>query len=209
VTLNTSIVIGRPYNVHEVFAYCRVLLNTPEDAPVLTGPKPGEERDYRPGQKWIYNPGGIGVDAWLWIYYGADGPMVHEHDEYCATEPGGEFGYTQADVGDHSEDVRQTPTENGWGAIEVTFDTAYGYRSDEGENCSQLHARLVAQLGNWLDERGLPWKWQNEYTGEWFDRYDGLDEFVNAHKSTGAADWFDNIVLPLIEHGVRGGPVSA
>jgi hypothetical protein len=135
--------------------------------------------------------------------------MVHEHDEYCATELGGKFNHTQADVDDHNEYISQNPTQNGWGAIEVTFDTAYGYRFEEGENCSQLHARLVAQLGNWLDERGLPWKWQNEYTGEWFDRYDGLGEFVNAHKLTGAADWFGNIVLPLIERGAMGGSVSA
>jgi hypothetical protein len=184
VTLNTSIVIG---NVHEVFAYCRALLNTPEGTEIMTGPEPGEHR-FGNGDKYIANPGGIGLQAWLWINYGADGPMVTEPDD-----PNDQ---------DEVEYIAGNPAKNGWGAIEVTFDTAYGYRSDDGENCSQLHARLITQLGAWLDERALPWKWQNEYTGEWFDRYDGLAEFVGAHESTGAADWFNNTVLPAIENGL-------
>lgn len=202
-TLNTSIVIGKPYNVHEVFAYCRALLNTPENTEVRAGPEPGEERDWRPGQKWIANPGGIGLAAWLWIYYGADGPMLHQHDETCSIELGGKHDVTQEEIDEHTRHVAEDPTENGWGAIEVTFDTTYGYRSDAGEGCSQLHARLVAQLGRWLDERGLPWKWKNEYTGVWFDGYEGLAEFVDAHKSTGAAAWFEDTVMPLIESGAR------
>jgi hypothetical protein len=212
VTLNTSIVIGKPYNVHEVYAYCRALLNTPEHVKAEYGPEPGEERSYRSGQKWVLNPGGIGLDAWLWIYYGADGPMVHQHDKWCDIEVGpakwddeGNHTVTQEMVDDHAEQIANDPTENGWGAIEVTFDTAYGYRSDSGEGCSQLHARLVAQLGKWLDQLALPWKWQNEYTGEWFDGYNGLSEFVGAHESTGAASWFNDVVMPAIQAGLIGG----
>lgn len=207
-TLNTSIVIGKPHNVREVYNFCRSLLNTPEHVEVRTGPEPGDERHWRAGQKWIANPGGIGLDAWLWIYYGADGPMTHVHDKWCHAEVGpakwddeGKHVVTQEDVDRHAEHIANDPTENGWGAIEVTFDTAYGHKNDRGENCSQLHSRLVAELGKWLDTKGLPWKWQNEYTGEWFDGYHGLAEFVGAHESTGAADWFNNTVLPLIESG--------
>lgn len=199
-TLDTSIVIGKPYNVHEVYAHCRTLLNTPESVAAQTGPD-RPYTDTRAGQKWIANPGGIGLPAWLWIYYGVDGPMTHLHDKWCAVDLGGEYEWTQQDIDEHTEYVANDPTQNGWGAIEVTFDTAYSYRSDSGEGCSQLHARLVAQLGKWLDDKALPWKWQNEYTGEWFDGYDGLAEFVDSHRSTGAADWFNNTVLPLIESG--------
>lgn len=177
-TLNTSIVIGKPYNVHEVYAYCRVLLNTPEHVKAAYGPKPGKERGHRPAEKWVATPGEVGLDAWLWIYYGADGPMVHQHDEFCATELGGKYEHTQEDIDQHARCVAGDPTENGWGAIEVTFDTPYGYGNERGENCRQLHARLIVQLGKWLDERALPWKWQNEFTGEWFDRYEGLAEFA-------------------------------
>lgn len=201
-TLDTKVVIGKPYPVREIFDYCRTLLNCPETVPVETGPEPGREREYRRGQKWLNNPCGIGLPAWLWLYYGADGPFaLHEHDKYCATEVGGEWGHTQEDVDRHAADIAADPTENGWAAIEVSFDTAYGYRGDNGESCSDLHARLVTALGQWLDARGLPWKWQNEYTGEWFDRYDGLAEFGDAHRTTGADAWFRNVVLPAIAGG--------
>ena len=208
-TLNTSIAIGKPTNVREVFDFCRGLLNTPTNTPFTD-----RIDEHHPGRKEIFNPGGIGLDAWLWIYYGADGPMTHVHDEWCATEAGpakwdsdGEVMVTQEDVDQHTAEVAAHPTMNGWAAIEVTFDTAYGYRGPDGESCSQLHARLIAQLGAWLDRKGLPWKWQNEYSGEWFDGYDGLAEFAGAHKSTGAAAWFESTVVPFIES--QGGTVYA
>lgn len=134
-TLDTSIAIGKPCDVREVFAFCRTLLGAPEDTPV-------RERvcdDYKAGCKTIGNPIGIGLPALLEIYY--------------------------------------------------------------GESCSDLHARLIRALGQWCDGRGLPWKWQNEYTGEWHDAYDGLDEFGDAHKATGADNWFRNTVMPAITSG--------
>lgn len=185
-TLNTSVAIGKPHNVREIFDFCRLLLNTPAGTPVETGPS-NSERPWRKGQKWINNPCCVGLDAWLRLYYGADGPMSHTCDAICNA--------------DCIEATSDDPTENGWTAIEVTFDTAYGYRTDDGESCSDLHARLVRALGQWLDARGLPWKWQNEFTGEWFDRYEGLDTFGNAFRSTGAEDWFTNVVQPAIAAG--------
>lgn len=179
-TLCTSIAIGKPHNVREVFDFCRTLLDTPDGTPF-------EQRvcgDWRPGQREIYNPPGIDLAAWLWIYYGADGPMIVPADD--PEDP------------DEVDHVKSTPTKNGWAAIEVTFDTAYGYRGPDGESCSDLHARLVTALGQWCDARGLPWKWQNEYTGEWHDQYDGLAEFGDAHRTTGADDWFRHTVMPAI-----------
>ena len=166
-TLDTRIAIGGPYNAHEVFRFCRTLLGTPEHIE----PRHGEGADHlsagRAGQKMIGNPYGGSVSTWLQIWYGADGPMVHQCDELCPTE----------DRDDHDRWVADNPTRNGWAAIEVSFDTDYGYRWQNGESSSALHARLVTALGRWLDERGLPWKWRNAYTDEWFDRYEGLDEF--------------------------------
>lgn len=205
-TLDTSIAIGKPHNVREIFDFCRLLLKTPEDTPVI-------ERvcgDWRAGCKEISNPIGIGLAALLEVYYGADGPMVHRHDKWCEVEVGpakwddtGQQMVTQAEVDSHTASIAANPCENGWAAIEVTFDTAYGYRGDGGESCSDLHARLIRAFGQWLDARGLPWKWQNEYTGEWFDSYDGLDEFGDAHRATGADAWFRNIVVPAIAGGTR------
>lgn len=181
-TLNTSIAIGRPHPVREVFDFCRGLIDTPSDVPVRTG-----EHD---GDKWIGNPIGMGLCALLDVTYGQDGPLVHRCWSWCHEHEC-----------DKDED---SPRQNGWSATIVSFDTAYSYRGENGESCSDLHARLVRALGQWLDARGLPWKWQNEYTGEWFDGYDGLDEFGDAHKATGADDWFRNAVMPAILSGFGG-----
>jgi hypothetical protein len=190
-TLTTSIAIGEPYNVREIFDFCRQLLGTPEGTPVNEGVC---DDDFRPGCKEIYDPGGIGLAARLWIFYGADGPMTHKCDKWCATEVGpakwddsGQRMVTQKEIDEHNADVEGDPTKNGWATIEVTFDTSYVYRGDDGESCSDLHARLITALGQWLDSKGLPWKWQNEYSCEWFDRFDGLAEFATRtdHKPHG------------------------
>jgi hypothetical protein len=207
-TLCTSIAIGKPHNVREIFDFCNRLLAARDSVQF-------EQKDceYRPGQRRIANAPMQGLSALLWIYYGIDGPMVHEHDEWCETEVGpakwdktGQAMVTKEDIDEHRASIDGDPTQNGWGAIEVTFDTAYGFKGEGGESCSDLHARLVTALGQWLDVRGLPWKWNNEFTGEWFDRYDGLAEFGDAYRATGAADWFQNLALPAIQaHIDRGG----
>lgn len=199
-TLDTSIAIGKPTPVRPLFDFCRELLGTPADTRVNEGVCDGS----RLGQKEIYNPGGIGLPAWLWIYYGADGPFeVHQHDEFCSVTLGGKYDTTQQEIDEHAEWIANDPTENGWAAIEVTFDTAYGWRGPSGESCSDLHARLIRAVGQWCDRKGLPWKWQNEFTGEWHDGTDGLDEFGDAFRSTGAQDWFTTKVLPAIEAAHR------
>jgi hypothetical protein len=170
VTLTTSVAIGAPTDVLELFRFCRALLGVAEEVPFT------HNASELSGCREIYNPGGIGAPAWLWIYYGADGPLPADTDE-------------EADPADPL---------NGWACIHVTFDTAYGYTGNGGESCSDLHARLLTALGDWLDARDLPWKWQDEYTGEWHDRFDGLAEFGDAHRSSGAAAWFDDVVRPLI-----------
>lgn len=198
-TLDTSIAIGRPLPVREVFDFCNTLIGAPT---TVKWKQEDCTSSHRAGQKQILNEPMQGLPAWLWIYYGQDGPMRHTCDKWCATEVGpakwdetGERFHDAEEVAEHAKWIASNPTENGWAAIEVTFDTAYGYHGANGETCSQLHARLIAQLGAWLDKRDAPWKWQNEYTGEWFDGYDGLAEFAS---DRGATDWFHNEVAPLI-----------
>lgn len=207
-TLDTRVAIGKPHNVREIFDFCNQMLGAP--AEVLT-----EHQDCdgdRAGQRGLLNKPLQGLPAWLWMFYGVDGPMVHRHTKWCETEVGpakwdddGTVMVTQAEVDEHAASVAADPTENGWAAIEVSFDTAYGYRGEGGESCSDLHARLVTALGLWLDKRGLPWKWKNEYTGEWHDGADGLDRFGAAHRASGADAWFRNQVMPVIANGTLGG----
>jgi hypothetical protein len=60
--------------------------------------------------------------------------------------------------------------------VEVSIDTGYGYRGPDG-GCRDLHARVVAELGQWLDSKGIAWSWQNEFTGETHPGYEGLADF--------------------------------
>lgn len=198
-TLDTKMALHGAINVHELYAYCRALLNTPDNIEPEYGSGWSNEKTKRIG-----NPCGVGLDAWLTITYGPDGPLpVHEHDKWCETELGGEYNTTQEQIDDHAAWVAGDPTENGWASVEVSFDTAYGHRTDRGESCSALHARLVAEVGHWCDRKGIEWKWQNEYTGEWFDRDDQLAEFGGFHTKPGGADeWFRNIVMPAIAGGL-------
>lgn len=197
-TFNTTIVIGNPLPVRELFDFCNGLLGAPADVKWKQQDCDGN----RLGQREILNEPMQGLPAWLWIYYGADGPMRHAHTKYCATEVGpakwdddGKYPVTANDIAEHEAEIAADPTRNGWAAIEVTFDTAYGYVADDGTRCTQLHARYVAQFGAWLDKRGAPWRWQNEYTGEWFDGYDGLRDFAEDDAATG---WFDSQVAPVL-----------
>jgi hypothetical protein len=185
-TLSTKVAIGKPYNVHEVFAFARTLIDTPNGTPDAWA----DREPYADGTKWMGNPSGLGLAAWLIVRYGVDGPMRHKCDEWCDDET--------------HEWAQKHPDENGWAAIVVDFDTAYSYRGEDGETCSDLHARLVTALGQWLDAKGLPWKWQNEYSGEWFDRYDQLDTFGDAHRATGADDWFRKVAIPAIQNAAGG-----
>lgn len=147
-TLCTRVAIGLPTNVHEVFAYCRTLLGASDSISIEKG------WDWDKVNRTLRHPAGVGLDALLWLTYGADGPIIRDEDE-------------ESGEGD---------LPKGWSAIEVSFDTAYGYRGEDGESCSELHARLVRQLGEWLDRKGLSWKWHDEFYGDWHDGYDMLDQ---------------------------------
>lgn len=204
-TLCTSIAIRAlaPIGVREIFTYCRQLLDTPDNVPIEDRVEDG----HRQGQKSLWHPCGIGLEAWLVVYYGADGPMHHVHDDYCETEVGWakwdlsakRYRVTQSEIDEHNEEIAADPTENGWATVEVTIDTAYGFMNDKGESCSDRHARFVHELGLWLDARGCEWKWKNEYTSEWFDGRDGLEEFGDFHMSEGGpAEWFAGVALPAI-----------
>lgn len=192
-TLSTYFVLGAceaPAATAElVYQECREMLGTPDHV------EPRRDRSaYGPDDiERIDHPCGIGLPAWLLIRYRPTGTRV-------ITEPARE-GWMDDDDYEHEKDyVALQPMNNGFGCIQVNWDTAYGYRGPNGESCSTLHALYVAALGKWCDDRGILWKWKNEYTGEWFDRFDGLAEFGNSHdKPGGANDWFTGSVLPAIQ----------
>jgi hypothetical protein len=173
-TLDTKVAITGPVSARAVYDFLRPLVGTPDHVQ----PELKDES--------IWNPPGIGADAWLIVYHGPnDGVELMPPDD--------------SDDEEDRDYYANNPRHNGTSHVVVSLDTAYGYRTDDGEGCSDLHARLVRALGHWLDAQGIPWQWQNEFTGEWSDRFDNLDAFGNAFRSTGAQDWFTNTVRPAIE----------
>lgn len=208
-TLDTRIAV-RAANVsaHEIFMYCRTLLSTPDGTPYCTEADNHTGEPRNPGEKELWHRPGLGLDAWLMLYYGADGSLpCHVHDDFCDAEVGPAKWdtrpvpqmVTQEMVDEHAEWVASDPTENGWATVEISIDTAYGFKGDNGESCSDRHARFIHELGLWLDTRGCEWMWKNEYTGEWFTGRDGLDAFGRYHASEGGpGEWFAGVVIPAI-----------
>jgi hypothetical protein len=182
-TLNTSIYVLGQVDHRRLFVECNKLIGAHE------GIRFEDRQDGRwqdgehipaPGSPWsIFNEIDQGLCALLDVHYRPDGPLHAGTSHWDDCDPGCDYApHLQAH----------------W--LHVSFDTAYGYRGDNGEGCGDLHARLVAQLGQWLDRQGIGWKWQNEFTGEIHDRYDGLTELRSGGAE--ASDWFRDIVRPAI-----------
>jgi hypothetical protein len=142
-TLTTRIAIVEPTPVREVFDEARRLID-------------GENAEYRHEPATYHDDGrysyrnlpGQELPALLWVYYGADAPLMPE------------------DESAYPEDDRSRWPCDQW-SIEVCLDTTYGYRAENGAGCSDLHAWLVRELGRWLTGQGLTWYWYHEYSGDW------------------------------------------
>lgn len=199
-TLDTTVAIGGgAVNAREVFDLARAMVNTPADVepaadPVKFGPDHGVKR--------LANPGGIGADAWLITYYGADGPIpAHACSESCYLD---DIEDLVADglpaTSERCMDARSreegNPEHSGWASMVLSFDTAYGHKGPNGEGCADLHRKYIEVLHVYAQRKGLQLKWQNEFTGEWFDGLDGLDAFGRANDDAQA--WFHGTVVPAI-----------
>jgi hypothetical protein len=196
VTLSTNVYVLDEVSPHELFRFCQTLLT-----------KYDEDGGYRPwnqqrcsdkpredwnGETWtkqgrwsIANQIGQGLPAILDITYHPGGPLTTaEQAEMCT-------GHCEPD-----DDYHYHPHAC-W--LDIDFDTAYGYKDERGWGCGDLHAALVAELGEWLDAKGVRWEWRNEYTGEVHggdDRYVRLiDLGVGGFE---ASAWFRTTVLPAI-----------
>ena len=178
-TLDTRIYVLDKIDYREVFIKCNQLIGADEGT-----------RFTDTGNS-LWNAPGQGLCALLDVTSGGDVPLVQagEHSRYCDGEA------------DECSTPCGTPC---W--LEVSFDTAYGYRGDNGERCGDLHARLVAELGQWLDTKGLRWRWRNEFTGQVFDRYDGLTELGRGGAE--ATSWYRDIAAPAIAAMIAKGQTS-
>jgi len=196
-TLDTRIFALDHIDAHEVFLFCRELLGATE-AHTWTDEQGSTWRDGKsfvePGNPWtIQNNLGQGLPAWLMLHYQPDAPLrtadeAAEHDDYCSL-PGTKWYDPDEGPCDSTHHDRAC-----W--LEVSFDTAYGYKDDRGYGCGDLHAEYVARLGKWLDEHGVRWEWKNEFTGEVHAGYERLIDLGTGGFEASA--WFRTSVLPVI-----------
>ena len=102
--------------------------------------------DSSPDVRWVMTRNHVaqGVAAWMYMSVAINGP-------------GHRYNYpdeARSDLPPHH--------------AEVSWDTSYGYRSNDGRftSASALHQHLSGRLGEWLDTQGIEWLAQDEYTGE-------------------------------------------
>lgn len=183
-TLSTDVYILDPVDPVDVFRYCQTLLSAFDEE----GRSPDQQQSevdngWRgSGSLTMQNTMGQDLPAWLMLHYRRGAPLVTEEqaaecDEDCESDCDGEY---------HPQPC--------W--INVDFDTAYSYRGPNGMGCGDLHAVLVAGLGQWLDQHGVRWAWRNEYTGEVHDNAESLIELVSGGFEAKA--WLESTVLPAI-----------
>jgi hypothetical protein len=173
-TLSTYVYVLDQVDYREVFVKCNQLIGAHEGVRF-------SEHD-----GWIGNGLDQGLCALMHVDHGA--PLV-----------------TPAQAAQHDEDCEPDCNGDHWDRacwLKVNFDTAYSYSGPDG-GCGDLHARLVAELGQWLDERGARWEWRNEFTGEVHQGYDGLTELASGGAQ--ASDWFRNIAAPAIAAHIASG----
>lgn len=195
-TLSTNIYVLDELGPHELFRYCQTLLSKYDEQgrtwrQMACSDEPrkvwGDPDHPREAGRWsISNQIGQGLPAILDITYRPGAPLytpeqAAQCDKWCADD---------CDK-DHYERAC-------W--LDIDFDTAYGYRGPNGMGCGDLHAALVAEVGQWLDKRGLRWEWRNEFTSEVHggdDRYARLIDLASGGFE--ATAWFTSTVKPAIE----------
>jgi hypothetical protein len=161
-TLDTRVYVLDPVPRDQVFRKCQQII-----ANYDTEGRAPEAQRWRDDHEWgdhhvLMNEGMQGLPGWLIVHYRPDGPYRTEQQaqqcDYC--EPG-------CDGSTHPPAC--------W--LEVSIDTAYGYRGPNDMNCGSLHARFVAELGMWLDSLLV----------SWCDVHDALEGTCKPDPASGAA----------------------
>lgn len=195
-TLDTRIIATTVCDGRDVFHELRRLLGAGERHPIKD--EPVRDPDYYgQGVRCIQHPAGVGLDAWLMVWYRPELEPRRTPEESRTCD---------ADCDPDCNGTGWSHRPACW--VEASLDTAYGYHGPEG-GCGALHARLIFELGQWFDERKIGWGWQNEFTGEWHyeTHYAALKGLVDGGGK--AMAWFTETVMPVVESGaaLAGGRV--
>lgn len=186
-TLTTGMIIMEPYSATAVWEVAlKLLAEDFEGEPVWKHVAQGTRTEYASGYVAVARESkfstrvGQGLPAWLTLAHASDGPM-RLVDPDCYEEYQAE-GWTIPPCDLH--------------CLRLDWDTAYAGRSPRGETCGDLHARYVATIGAWCDERGLTWWWKLEESGEWFQGPAELHRLGDSGERARA--WFSNVVGPAL-----------
>lgn len=192
-TLDTHIRIVEPINPLEVFRFCQGLLGDPEKQKwkPLEVKRPHDYYD-RPG---FANEPMQGLPAWLFVYCGQDGGPLPVG--LCTN-----IEYPDDEEEPCGPDNLCFMCRKPQGYVEVSIDTAYGYKHPEtGAGCGDLHAGFIDELGKWLEQQGLTWWWENEFTGEWHPMRENLHELGDGGRA--ATEWFRTVAAPAIFQDIK------
>lgn len=195
-TLDTRVYVHGEVDRRELFTECQRIIGQ------WDADRRGPDRQHSEDDEWgdhrvLMNKGCQGLPGWLMVHYRPDGAyrtaaQSLAHDEWCNVPGGKSYNPDTAHcdpVADHSAAC--------W--LEVSLDTAYSYRGPDDMGCGDMHARFVAELGLWLDQREIAWSWHNEFTNEVFggdDRYEKL--ITLASGGFEASAWFRTTVAPAL-----------
>lgn len=154
-TLSTDVYIQGPVDLHALKYVVQAALAEFDEVGRTTEQQAWNDDSAGLSPSWSTMVG-QGLPAWTYIHF---------------AHPAAEGAWAQPE--DENDEGYVTPAH----FARIDFDTAYGYRGENGETCSTLHVQLMTRVGKWLDEQSVPWKWRDEFTGKVHDAYDGFDTF--------------------------------
>lgn len=159
-TLDTKLRIFEKVDPEQVWPLATSLARPPD----WSGPDPTP--DIKRNGQWIetWNPAGIGFNAWVIMYVNTGPEPGWRHPP---TSDEWEKWHNNPEYPDDTQSWDDYVAGHGppcW--VELSWDTAYSYRDKLG-GCGDLHRRITAAVGEWLDGQGIDWSAMNEYTGKW------------------------------------------
>lgn len=173
-TLTTTVYVLDEVDRDTAFVRCRALVGASDRHTFTDEPAAVQETPVGPAGevRMLSNHLNQGLPAWIALWYRLLGPLrataqSAAHGKDCNV-PG---------APDYDEDEQPCDGQHDpacW--LEVTFDS--DNRPDEqGNGPCTLHAGYLAELGAWLDRRGLRWAWQDGFTLQVHQGHDGIEAY--------------------------------
>lgn len=182
-TLDTRMRIHEQCDARELFDFCRLLLG-PSD-----GGKAPLDSNFTDEPNRLCNRLGQGYSAILEVEFDlATAPKSEWEKCYCEED--------QEDAIEPDPDYKCSQCRKPDAYLEISWDTAYGYKGPNGEQCGDLHAAYIVSVAKWCDERGLTYSWHNEFNGDWCPGLENLNSLSKG--GVEATAWFTSIALPAI-----------